>query len=100
MRTQKNWDPSTCLDPIIRQKVKAEMVEFSDLAAWLEDIQHDLVDHPELYLDKDYVAATAADVLVAVERLRELEVVMRGFVQEWMDLRAMVGECPPRIKRR
>ena len=81
MREQKNWDPSTCLDPTVRAQAIREMAEFKELAAWLEAIQFDLCDNPHEFGDPEYVAATAADVAIAVERVRELETVMRSFVE-------------------
>jgi len=100
MKTVTNDDPTTCLDPAVRVQAMTQLAEFGETAAWLQEIADDLAESPSAFRDVDYARAAAVDLELGIERLRELETVVRSMIKQWLDLRKLVGECPPRIKRR
>ena len=95
-----NDDWTVCLDPSLRINVEKDLLEFEDLAILLTAIRDDLQDSPGRFRQKYYSMATGVNVGMAVERLNSLERSVRDYLEQWMDLRSMVGECSKPIRRR
>ena len=82
--TRAPSEPTPKLTPAERARLQAEMVEFEDLAAWLQAIADSLRYWPGDFKDPHYVAATAADVDIAVDRIKDLEGVVKAIVARWV----------------
>jgi hypothetical protein len=96
----RNNDRAICLDPTVRVEVEEQLLEFEDLRMLLAAVRDDLLDDPERFRSQEYAMATGVSVGEVVDRLDKLEGQVRDYVTQWMDLRAMIGECDHPIRRR